>query len=390
MKVLFYRYNSICEPAFIRELTAAGVTVVEDTYEMTTKDSTGLDLVNRISATLSADRYLFVMSINFFPALSAVCNIYKIPYISFIVDCPVWELYSNEICNPFNRIFVFDKVQYNTIHHRNPDCIFHLPLSADTVTFTNAITSATPTMIEKFSCDISLIGSLYSEKCGYNKPNHFSSYSKGYIDGIVKASTGLYGINTIYQSLDDAIVSRLLQEEHLYTFPEGYLADYKAIIADELIGTKVSEQDRITILKALSEDYGFKVDLYTGSDTSLLPKVQNKGFAKSLTEMPIIFNTSKINLNITTKTIKSGISQRVFDVLACGGFLISNYQEELYEFFTPGEDLEIFSSIEELADKIQYYLTHEDERLRIARCGNQTVNKYHNTGIRLQQILAKV
>lgn len=390
MKILFYRYNSICEPAFIREFKSAGITVVEDTTEMTNKKTDGSDLVNRISKTLSNDNFLFVMSINFFPALSAVCNIFKIPYISVIVDCPVWELLSNEIKNPINRIFVFDKIQYNRIHKHNPDCIFHMPLCADTHTFANAITDASTSQKEHFKCDISFIGSLYTEKCGYNKPNHFSQYTKGYIDALVKTHTGLFGINTIYEALDENICNRILSEENLYTFPEGYNSDYRAIIADELIGTKVSEQDRIYILKNLSETYGYNIDLYTGSDTSLLPKVNNRGFAKSLTEMPVIFNQSKINLNITTKTIQTGISQRVFDVLACKGFLISNYQEELFEFFTPGEDLEIFSSIEELNDKIAYYLAHDEERTKIALHGYDTVCKYHSVGRRINDYLSLI
>ena len=120
----------------------------------------------------------------------------------------------------------------------------------------------------------------------------------------------------------------------------------------------------------------------------MLPNVNNRGFAKSLTEMPLIFNQSKINLNITTKTIQSGISQRVFDVLACGGFLISNYQEELFEFFTPGKDLEIFTDLEDLHEKIDFYLSHEAARKEIALCGYDTVTKNHSVAARINQILA--
>ena len=60
MKILFYRYNSICEPAFIREFKSAGITVVEDTTEMTNKKTDVSDLINRIYKTLSNDNFLFV------------------------------------------------------------------------------------------------------------------------------------------------------------------------------------------------------------------------------------------------------------------------------------------------------------------------------------------
>lgn len=390
MKILFYRYNSICEPAFIKHFTDAGVTVVEETLEMTNKSATGAELIERVSKTLSTDNFVFVISINFFPTLSAVCNIFKIPYISIIVDCPIWELYSNEVRNPINRIFVFDKIQYNRIHGFNPSCIFHMPLCADTETFNSAIVNADEKAKNHFAADISFIGSLYTEKCAYNSITSFSPYVKGFIDGLIKAFTGLFGYNSIYEALNDDIANRIAHEAELKPLPENYHQDTRAVVADNIISTKISEQDRLLVLKELSETYGYNIDLYTGSDTSLLPKVNNRGLAKSLTEMPVIFNKSKINLNITTKTIQTGISQRVFDVLACRGFLISNYQEELFEFFTPGKDLEIFSSIPELADKIAYYLSHEDERLSIAKSGYEAITKFHSVNVRLNQILSLI
>ena len=309
----------------------------------------------------------------------------------------MYELYSNELKNPCNRVFVFDRHQFNTISDRNPSCVFHLPLCADTTTFSSVIesgvaefnTAISQNRTPKFSCDVSLIGSLYSEKCPYNKATHLSDYTKGYIDALVEAQQNVYGYNLIYDSLTDSVVEKILGEENIYLFPENSVGDYKAVVADSLVGIKASEQERIRLLKYLSEN-NINIDLYTGSDTSMLPLVHNRGFAKSLTEMPLIFSRSKINLNITAKTIQTGIPQRVFDVLACGGFLLSNYQEELFEHFVPGEDLDVYSSKEELLDKINFYLSHETERISIARHGYEKCIKQHSVNVRLNQILQSV
>jgi len=138
-------------------------------------------------------------------------------------------------------------------------------------------------------------------------------------------------------------------------------------------------------LKMLSDN--FSVDIYTGSDTSSMPNIHNRGFAKSLEEMPIIFNQSKINLNITAKSIRSGLSLRIFDVLGCGGFLITNYQAELPDFFNVGEDIETYSSMEELYDKTAYYLSHDSQRQSIAINGYKKVEKFHSYDIRITQML---
>ena len=131
----------------------------------------------------------------------------------------------------------------------------------------------------------------------------------------------------------------------------------------------------------------FNVDIYTGSDTSSMPNINNRGFAKSHTEMPLIFNQSKININMTAKSIRTGLPLRIFDILGCGGFLITNYQAELPEFFEIGTDLVAYESLEDLKEKCLYYLKHEDERKQIAENGYNKVNELHTFDKRLLEIL---
>lgn len=151
------------------------------------------------------------------------------------------------------------------------------------------------------------------------------------------------------------------------------------------MSVKVAEQERLRALRMLAGHYS--VDIYTGSDTSGIPGIHNRGFARSMDEMPLIFQHSKVNLNITAKSIRSGLSLRIFDVLGCGGFIITNYQAELSEFFTPGADLEYYTSLEELDEKTGYYLTHDHEREKIAAKGFETVSKLHSYRTRIPQML---
>lgn len=103
--------------------------------------------------------------------------------------------------------------------------------------------------------------------------------------------------------------------------------------------------------------------------------------------MPLIFHFSKINLNITSKSIRTGLPLRIFDILGCGGFCLTNYQSELADYFTIGQDLECYTDANDLSEKVTYYLSHEEERAEIARNGFETVQKYHNYPERLLQML---
>lgn len=83
----------------------------------------------------------------------------------------------------------------------------------------------------------------------------------------------------------------------------------------------------------------------------------------------------------------TGLSLRVWDVMGSGGFLLSNYQEEIEDYFTIGEDIEVFSSEEELVDKAGYYLEHDEIREKIARNGYEKVRKYHSYDERVKQMI---
>ena len=385
MNILFYRYGSICEPDIIASFKHLGFNMTEDTREVYNKQLLPSDCIKGLNELLKQDTYSFIFSINFFPSVSDVCNIWGIPYLCLIVDSPVLELFSTSLANPCNKVFLFDRQLYNDFHHINPDGIFHIPLATNVRDNYATATMASAADRARFSSDISFIGSLYSEKCLYNQIT-LPEKMRGYVDGLIEAQLLVYGYNFIEECVTPELIEAFCKvRPELINFPDSMKVDTKAVIAQHIISVKVAEQERLRYLKALSEH--FNVDLYTGSDTYSMPLIHNRGFAKTNTEMPIIFHQSKINLNLTAKSIRSGLSLRIFDVLGCEGFLITNYQAELPEHFNIGEDLEAYTSLDDLMGKCEYYLSHDKERREIAHNGFEKVKKYHTYDIRLTQML---
>lgn len=386
MKLLFYRYGSICEPDVIDGFQELGHTITEITTEITNKTLTPQECIQIVSKVLLEHPVDFVFSINFFPFLSEVCQIFKLPYLCWTVDSPVMELFATSITHPCNRIFVFDRTQYDEISPLNPEHVFHLPLAVNVKQKQNQIQSVSDAVHKKFTSEVSFVGSLYTEKCPYDKLHNPPAYLLGYLNGLMEAQLRIYGGFIIEDLLTDEMVETF--KEHLpgfFTYPyDSYLTDKKTA-AQLYIGNKISAMERLRVMALLSER--FSVDLYTASDTSSLPHIHNRGLAKTLEEMPVIFYNSRINLNITSKSIRSGLPLRIFDIMGCGGFVLTNFQPELPEFFTPGEDLVFYENLEDLACKTDYFLHHEKERREIAENGLATVKKFHTYPIRLQQML---
>ena len=154
----------------------------------------------------------------------------------------------------------------------------------------------------------------------------------------------------------------------------------------------LSEEDMIAYMHISKINLGsqYKINLYTHNATPELEKINNIGAIDYYDTMPYIFRNSRINLNITMRSIKSGIPLRGMDICAAGGFLLSNYQEDMYDIFVPGEDVVLYESQEDLLAKCRYYLTHEVERQQIAANGYGKVVEKCSYDVRLEEMFAGV
>ena len=92
-----------------------------------------------------------------------------------------------------------------------------------------------------------------------------------------------------------------------------------------------------------------------------------KGHAKMVSR-------TKINLGFTFHG--QGASNRIYKVMAAGGFLLTQPWREMELDFTPDVELVTFDSLQDCKDKIAYYLEHEIQREVIAECGMEKVRKH--------------
>lgn len=385
MEILFYRYNSICEPDILQVFTDFGITVHVEEQEMHNKSITPRECAGKVSEWILQKPLSFVFSINFFPAISYTCERLKVPYVCWSVDSPVPELFSNALKNRYNRIFLFDRAQYEFFSPVNPDCIYHLPLASNVKRWEQIVLGITDTDFITYGADLSFVGSLYTEKCKYDRLS-LSPHTRGFVDGLMEAQLKVFGCNFIPESLTEEVIREIADADpDFYKSEDAYTDMSRYLVAHQYIGMKLAAVERARTLRFLSEQ--FPLALYTRSDASKLPKADCRGGVSTLTEMPKVFHASRINLNITMRPIESGLSLRVWDVLGCGGFLMTNYQAELPEYFEIGKDLEAYESLPELSEKIRYYLSHEEERLEIAIRGYEKAAKYHSYETRLAQMI---
>lgn len=389
MNILFYRYGSICEPAIIEAFRSMGISVMEKCSEMTDKTLSQAQILALVESHIKKERPVFVFSINFFPVIAQLCNIYQIFYLCWTVDSPVMELFSKAIRYNTNRIFMFDYAQYQYFSKYSPKTIYYLPLASDIIHFRQATADISEADKRNFGCDISFVGSLYNEKDPIAKMQGLSDFIKGSIDGISKASLLLHGCYSAEEAVTDTMIQEFKEHSANYLNLPDSVADYdRYLISQYYLGYHISSIERIRTLNTLAQH--FNVDLFTRSDVSVLSGVHTHDGIQTLTEMPKVFHLSKINLNMTIKPIQTGLPLRIFDIMGCGGFVLTNYQAELTNYFEIGVDLETYSDTDELIDKCAYYLSHSDEREKIAANGYKKVNAAHTYTHRIAAMIKSI
>ncbi len=145
-------------------------------------------------------------------------------------------------------------------------------------------------------------------------------------------------------------------------------------------------------------DHDFKI---WGSEwnlqTEVGERVQNKNERVSTEDTVKIYNAGKINLNLHSSICHSGVNPegdfvnpRTFEIAACGGFQLVDERSNLAEMFRIGEEIAVFSSIEELKEKINYYLNHEDERKELIAKGRARVLAEHTMAHRMREMLIHI
>ncbi|WP_339274913.1 methyltransferase domain-containing protein [Paenibacillus sp. FSL W8-0426] len=79
-------------------------------------------------------------------------------------------------------------------------------------------------------------------------------------------------------------------------------------------------------------------------------------------ELSQVYQLHAVNLNISSLQLETSVNNRVFDVFASKGFVLSDYKKDMELVFPDAWEAISFVSLEDLLVKADYYLTHRNER----------------------------
>lgn len=384
MKILYYYWNENCKDDCVEAFTKLGheVLVWSHVFAGYTRDEKfSDDIQKKIS-----DGFDGIFSFNYFPLLSDSAQNAGIPYISWVYDSPHYTLEAKNLTNPCNHVFLFDFALCDRYCAQGISTVDYMPLPVNTSRLNKQLAGIRSTSPFTYKHDITFLGSLYKDEYNfYEQINYLPDHLKGFIDGIIEAQTHVYGLD-FPSALFDAKKCDEMGKYVKIGLGDDY-NDARDEIFRNMIRKEITVKEREALLKALGDR--FHLDLYSGSKPDGI-NANFLGTADYINEMPEIFATSKININISLRSILTGIPLRVVDILGAGGFCLTNYQTELSEYFENGRELVWFESPEDLIDKAAYFLTHDDEREQIAANGHEAAEKIFSYDVLLPRILERI
>jgi len=113
------------------------------------------------------------------------------------------------------------------------------------------------------------------------------------------------------------------------------------------------------------------------------------GTAKYYDTLPAVYRRSKIVVDINRIVIRNGFTQRPFDVLASGGFILTGSKPVTGDCFVcegAKSEIAVFRNEQDLCRLIDYYLVHDDTREAIANRGMKKVAQFHTYDQRIAEI----
>lgn len=342
-----------------------------------------VEILEKQIQTISPD---ILFSFNYFPSAAMVCKNLGIPYVSWVYDSPYVRIYHYTIAYPTNYIFVFDSAVYLEFHKEGIPTVYYLPMAANTARLEKMQDIAMFEKTEWKPChQVSFVGSLYTEKHRfYERLSGISDYTRGYLEGLMEAQKRVYGYNFIQELLPSDIMEDMQKSLPMQVRSDG-VETLEYLFAQYVINRQITVTERMELLTETATVYG--LDLYTPDRTVQIPGCTNHGALDAYAYAPYVYKSSAVNLNITLRSILNGIPLRAFEIMGAGGFLLTNYQTDFMNFFTPDEDFVFFESKADMLDKIDYYLKHEEERKAIAQNGLRKVASGHTFVHRAEEII---
>jgi len=256
------------------------------------------------------------------------------------------------------------------------DSVLLLPLGTDESLFKPLRVRKHRKMLGKYVCNTGFVGNSMVDPV--NK-------------WMEKVKAGLHAI--VNNAADDIAHSGKSREEIMSVIPEEEREKLEGLSEKDKMDFEAAVLWKATLhyrLSCINELEGFGLSIHGDKGWAELIDIKKTALFPPLNyyrDLPLFYNACVINFNATSRQMTEAVNQRVFDVPACGSFLLTDHQDSLNELFNVGTEIITYTQKEEIADIAAYYLRHTGKRESVAARGRERILKDHTYRHRLRFLI---
>lgn len=328
----------------------------------------------------------FVVTANYRPRFAQSMALFNIPYVCWAIDTSGLDSYwRGDLVSDNTYIFHFSKIEAEKFREIGVKNVTWLPLAANTERFKPFPENP------DFACDISFVGATvtlnpYTDLLGRLREKLKSKKSdveeKNEIFKLIRKFGAIIGLHEEMSAEWRPWEYKKQIGDAIYSLAE--LSPDAILFA---VGDQITSNLRADVISRLSP-LGIVLWGDNWWDAYVSKGARYRGPSNYHDELPEIYSSSKINIHTNRIYHQDVTPLRIFDILACKGFLLAEYREAYGNCFEIGKDLVCFKTAEEAADLARHYLKRPEERSAIAQSGYKKTVELHSLKSRWERIIA--
>lgn len=370
---------------FVDDLSAA---LGDDGWDVFVLD-TGLLAVEELALYVQRVRPRFIAAVNYRDGLAEFCHAANVPLVCWEIDPTTDGV--RPPATPANgaHLFTYRAAQVAAFRGAGFPNVHYLPLATNPQR--RRPLELTPAEREHHAAPIAFVGASMRGSAARCR-ERFVSVVAAAEDGPPAAArraveARLEGVLAAQRA--DCATWRV-PELLAAAFPD-LRADFLAAGVSEdpalLVGEIAAAEKRSDYIAALAP-LGVSVWGDDGWAELAVPGVRYRGPAGHLVELTRVYAATLVNVDVGRLYQSDIVPMRIFDVLACGAFVLAEHSAALADLFAVGEEVESYRTRAELVDKARWYVAHPAAAAAIARRGLARVRADHTIAARLRTMLA--
>jgi len=206
---------------------------------------------------------------------------------------------------------------------------------------------------------------------------------------------GYRGVMPVYKTFvaqnkyDLFLYRQRCQEEYLNDLAPGTKSKWLPFSVD----TNIYKKSKLPKLYDVLTSSSVRNDVYPNRKkvNRLVAKKKLTAVTKRIVHEKYINAINQSKICIISTNIFDSPNMKFTEFTSCGTFVLADKPADMEQLgFQDGKHLVLYSGMDDLKDKINYYLSHDTERESIAKQGIEFTRKNHNHTVRVQEMMFSI